>query len=321
MRPYYALCHVPRIGQVQYFAKDPIEFDYCICRIAGGMGFDHTQAQDQGSRFMPDHSHLSPREQQIAESYAAGCSYQDIATELHIAPSTVRTHLAAIYRKLEVSSKLELAGRLNGAVAEPRSQTEMTAVISELALNLEEALSRERALSQVLQIIGASHGDLDLVMPAILRYALDLCDAEFGILFEYRQKSRFCASFTLGIPQAFKDWLDESATFAVSDQTGLGRMVTQQDVINIIDVKSETLYRMDDPLRFATADLGGARSFAAIPMMAADRLVGAFTIYRQTVRPFSDDALRLAQIFAAQSVIALENARLIGDSTRRASIR
>ncbi len=84
-------------------------------------------------------------------------------------------------------------------------------------------------------------------------------------------------------------------------------MSKQREVINIIDVKSEAIYRSDDPLRFATADLGGARSFAAIPMLAADRLVGAFTIYRQTVRPFSDDTLRLAQLFAAQSVIALEN--------------
>ncbi|MEO9575717.1 MAG: LuxR C-terminal-related transcriptional regulator [Tateyamaria sp.] len=256
---------------------------------------------------------LSPREQQIAERYADGSSYQEIATDLHIAPSTVRTHLATIYRKLEVSSKIELANRLAGATATPRSQVDHAAVISELALSLEEALSREKALSEVLRIIGASQGDLNLVMPAILRYALDLCDAEFGILFEYRDAKRFRASFTLGIPTAFQDWLDESGTFSVSDQTGLGRMVTQRSVVNIVDVKSETLYRSDDPLRLATADLGGARSFVAIPMLAADRLVGAFTIYRQSVRPFSEDALRFAQMFAVQSVIALENARLIGD--------
>jgi DNA-binding CsgD family transcriptional regulator/GAF domain-containing protein len=262
---------------------------------------------------MLDDTKLSPREQQIAESYAAGCNYQEIAAELGIAPSTVRTHLATIYRKLEVSSKVDLANHLNGSTTAPRSEVDHAAVISELALSLEEALSREKALSEVLRIIGASQGDLHLVMPAILRYTLDLCDAEFGILFEYRDKKRFQASFTLGIPAAFQDWLDDNGIFSVNDQTGLGRMVTQRAAINIIDVKSEALYQTDDPLRFATADLGGARSFVAIPMLAADRLVGAFTIYRQSVRPFSEDALRLAQIFAAQSVIALENARLISD--------
>lgn len=58
--------------------------------------------------------------------------------------------------------------------------------------------------------------------------------------------------------------------------------------------------------------LGGARSFVAIPMMSGDGLVGAFTIYRQAVRPFGARATTLAQTFADQSVIALDNARMIG---------
>lgn len=183
---------------------------------------------------MFNNSDLSPRELQIAESYAAGCSYQEIAADLHIAPSTVRTHLATIYRKLEVSSKVELASRLSGASAVTRSQEDHAAVISELALSLEEALNREKALSEVLRIIGASQGDLNLVMPAILRYALDLCDAEFGILFECRDSKRFRASFTLGIPSAFQNWLDGSGTFSVSDQSGLGRMTIQGSVMNFV---------------------------------------------------------------------------------------
>ncbi|MFT6105065.1 MAG: GAF domain-containing protein [Paracoccaceae bacterium] len=47
-------------------------------------------------------------------------------------------------------------------------------------------------------------------------------------------------------------------------------------------------------------------------MVANDTLMGAFTIYRQRVRPFSDDTLTLAQMFAHQSVIAIKNARMIG---------
>jgi len=254
---------------------------------------------------------LSPREMQIAQSYASGATYQKIADTLCIAPSTVRTQLATIYRKLEVSSKQELATHLNGGASQPRNQSEMTAVISELALNLEEAISREKTLIEVLRIISAAKGDLDAVMPLILNYALELCDAEYGILFEYGQKRQFHATFTLGIPSDFKTWFDDQGWFSVSPQTGLGRMDTQREVINIFDVKSETIYKTDDPLRYATADLGGARSFVAIPMMAADELVGAFALYRQTVRPFSDDATRLAQMFAAQSAIALENARMI----------
>jgi len=254
---------------------------------------------------------LSQREVQIAQAYASGQTYQSIADTLCIAPSTVRTHLATIYRKLEVSSKLELATRLKGEAPEPRSPSELAMVVSELALSLEEAISREKAMSEVLRIISAAQGDLDAVMQEILAYALDLCDAEFGVMFEYGQNRKFHATFALGIPPVFKTWFDEQGWFTVSPQTGLGRMDAQHDTINIFDVRSEDIYKSDDPLRIATADLGGARSFVAIPMLAADKLVGAFVLYRQTVRPFSDDTTRLAQMFAAQSVIALENARMI----------
>lgn len=259
---------------------------------------------------------LSARELQIARSYAGGATYQSIAGDLGIAPSTVRTHLATIYRKLEVSSKLELLAQLSGAAPHPRSEVELNNVVSELALSLEEAICREKALGEVLRIISDAQGDLGKVMPSVLRYALELCDAEFGILFQYEQNRRFRAAYSLGIPPEFKKWFDDQGAFTAGPETGLGRMAARRDVINIMDVRSEDIYMMDDPLRYATAALGGARSFVAIPLLTVDRLVGAFTIYRQTVRPFSDDTLRLAQMFAAQSVIALENARLIGDATK-----
>ncbi|MGA8260445.1 MAG: LuxR C-terminal-related transcriptional regulator [Arenicellales bacterium] len=212
------------------------------------------------------------------KSTPGGATYHRIAARLGIAPSTVRTHLATIYRKLEVSSKLELHACLEGHTKEPHDRTDHAVVISELALSLEEALSREKALSEVLRIISGARGEVDTVMPSILSYALELCDAEFGILFEYHENARFRASFTKGIPQAFQDWLDEQGTFAVSAQTGLGRMAAAREGINIVDIRSEDIYRANDPLRCATAALGGARSFVAIPMLTGDELVGAFTI-------------------------------------------
>lgn len=265
---------------------------------------------------------LSPREIEIARNYAHGDTYQAIATRLCIAPSTVRTHLATIYRKLEVSSKLELHARLDGEAPEQSIQTDHTAIISELALNLEESLRRERALAEVLRIISRSEGDIDTVMPAILGFALELCEAEFGILFDHHGDRRFVASHTLGIPKPFREWLDKRGIFSVSPQTGLGRIEASHALVNIFDVKAEDIFQTDDPLRYATAMLGGARSFVAIPMMSGDTLVGAFTIYRQNVRPFSPQATALAQIFADQSVIAISNARMVSalkQATGRAS--
>lgn len=255
---------------------------------------------------------LTPREHEVATAYASGDTYHEIAGQLGIAPSTVRTHLATIYRKLGVSSKIELYGVLNGKPqVQPADDAEKAALISELALSLEEAVRRERVLGEVLRIISRSNGKLDEVIAAVLGYALELCDAESGVLFEYDAAAGCRANYTLGIPAAFSDWLSEMGSFHVGPKTGLGRLIAAHEVINISDVRSETIYRTGDPLRFATADIGGARSFAAIPMLAGDRLIGAFTVYRQTVRPFDDKALETAQMFADQSVIAIENARLI----------
>lgn len=261
---------------------------------------------------------LTRREREIAEAYAGGNTYHQIAQRLSVAPSTVRTHLTTIYRKLGVSSKLELHNVLNGkAQVHIPDGEERAALISELALSLEEAISRERALGEVLRIISRSNGQVETVIASVLGYALDLCDSEFGILFEYDSRFGYRAAYMRGIPAAFSEWLAEQGCFHVGAQTGLGRLISTRDVVNIGDVRSEPIYKQGDPLRYATADLGGARSFAAIPMLAGDRLIGAFTVYRQSVRPFDDKTLELARMFADQSVIAIENARLIGETRRR----
>jgi DNA-binding CsgD family transcriptional regulator/GAF domain-containing protein len=256
---------------------------------------------------------LSPREHEIAQAYANGDTYHRIAGRLCIAPSTVRTHLATVYRKLGVSSKLELHKVLQGDRPTYITDGEHAALISELALNLEETISRERALSEVLRIISGSEGRITEVIESLLGYALELCDAEFGLLLEYKAQRGFSATYSKGIPRAFHEWWVEQGDFQPSSQTAIGRVAASHDVVNIIDVRAENIYRTDDPLRNATADLGGARSFTAIPMLAGKRLIGAFTIYRQQLRPFDEKAVQLARMFADQSVIAIENARMMSE--------
>lgn len=257
-------------------------------------------------------STLTTRENEIARAYANGETYHQIAGRLFIAPSTVRTHLTTIYRKLGVSSKIELHNVLSGSadVRIPQGE-ESAALISELALSLEEAISRERALGEVLRIISRSNGQISQVIASVLGHALELCDAEFGILFEHDNAAGYTATHMRGIPDAFAHWLTHNARFHAGPQTGLGRLIETRDIINIADVRSESIYRTGDPLRHATADLGGARSFAAIPMVSSNDLIGAFTVYRQSVRPFDDKALEVARMFADQSVIAIQNARLV----------
>ena len=253
---------------------------------------------------------LSNREREIASAYAEGKSYKEIARALSIAPNTVRTHLRTVYRKLEVTSKVELCQAL-GDESVPRSTAhrDADALVAELALELDEAIRRERILAEVLRIISHRGDRLESVIAAVLDHALEICDAEFGILFEYLGDLRFRAMLSRNISPAFGNWLDRQDVFAAQPETGLGRVAATLRSVNIADVRGEDAYRRQAPLRIATADLGGARSFAAIPMMSGDQMIGAFTVYRTRLHPFNNRALEFAQLFADQAAIAIENAK------------
>ncbi|WP_428649043.1 GAF domain-containing protein [Roseibium sp.] len=263
-----------------------------------------------------DAQSLSPREREIAEAYAGGQSYKDIARGLNIAPATVRTHLSTVYRKLSVTSKVELTQALHGGPSGLQGDRDLEALVAELALELDEAYRRERVLANVLRIISQQGDRLDAVLDAALDHALEICEAEFGILFDYQGDLRFRAMRTRNIAPAFGRWLSDQNIFAVDPGTGLGRLALRLETVSITDVRGEDIYRDGAPLRVATADLGKARSFVAIPMMSGERLLGAFTIYRNRVHPFNDRALELAELFADQVAIAIENARSRETATR-----
>ncbi len=253
---------------------------------------------------------LSDREHEVATAYVDGQNYKETARTLGIAPSTVRTHLRSVYRKLGVTSRTELTQTLDAQVGKASATTRNDAdLIAELSLELDEAVRRERILARVLRIISQQGHSLDAVIGAVLDNALEICEAEFGILFEYHGDLRYSAKQSRNITPAFGRWLEEQDIFAVDTETGLGRVATRLTTINITDVRGENIYQEGAPLRIATADLGKARSFVAIPIMWGDKLLGAFTVYRTRVHPFNDRMLELAQLFADQAAIAIENAR------------
>jgi DNA-binding CsgD family transcriptional regulator len=283
-------------------------------------GYDDENAED---KTIPDLSSLSSREREIALLYARGRTSKEIADELCISPATVRNHVATVYRKLGISNKTELATLARRAgdtdpVAGVASVTGAAAVPGSAAMSVERALAaahaQQRATNDVLRVISHSPGDLEAIFDVILDYALQLSHSQLGIVWVY-DAAAFRVAALKNVPEAFQEYL-QAGPFSPGPKTGLGRMERQHRIIHIHDVRSEAAYREGDPMRRATADLGGARSFLAIPMIHRDRLTGAFSIYRQEVKPFSEEELDLLQAFSDQAAIALTITRLIEERTR-----
>jgi GAF domain-containing protein len=193
-----------------------------------------------------------------------------------------------------------------------RINAELQRRLDEALAERDEALERETATAEVLQVINSSPGDLGPVFDEILEKAMQLCGAAFGTL-QIDDGDRFRTAATHNVPAAFAEFRRDHA-FVEGPGTLGARIRAGERVVHLLDLKDDEPYRVGDPNRRALVDLGRARTGLAVPLTKEGSALGFIIIYRQEVRPFTDKQIALLQNFAAQAVIAMENARLISET-------
>jgi GAF domain-containing protein len=227
----------------------------------------------------------------------------------------------AIYRK-EVrpftDKQIELVTNFTNQAVIAIENTRLLNELRQRTTDLTESLEQQTATSEVLRVISSSPGELKPVFDAMLANATKLCDASYGTLWLHEGDGQMRAAALHGrLPEAFLEKWGVGTAFHPSPAQPSARAMHTRKPVQLVDLMEDQSYIDGDLLAVAAVQVAGVRSVISVPMVKEEVAVGAMTIYRREVRPFTDKQVALVQNFANQAVIAIENTRLLNELRQR----
>jgi adenylate cyclase len=176
-----------------------------------------------------------------------------------------------------------------------------------------EALEQQTATAEVLAVINSCPGELAPVFDVMLEKAMRLCRATGGAL-RYYEDGVFRAVAMRGMPGAF---MEATREVRPHPSSGLGRIEHGEPLVQIADLADPNEPNFQPAGRYEMLEWGGIRTSLWVALRKDAALLGTFVLYRDEVHPFSEKEISLVENFAAQAVIAMENARLLGELQQR----
>src|SRR4029077_10363617 len=165
---------------------------------------------------------------------------------------------------------------------------ENTRLLSELR----ESLQRQTATADVLKVISSSPGNLEPIFEAILGSATQICQAGFGTLNLYDDDAFQTVALHNPPPQFAGR---RGRVIRPHPESGLAHVARTKSIAHIDDIRTRKPYLAGNQDVVDLANLAGARTLLIVPMLKENELVGAISIYRQEVRPFSDKQIDLVR--------------------------